>query len=145
MRCQHCRREIGTGEPVYRLSLLRGHPWAVEGPFGDVVVRYVCADCNDPTKNQWLQGRHWGEPTPCRNCGRSVIHDTVRKAPKHIVCGPDCRRAVYTAQARAHYRKNQQHCQTCGKLFQPTRADAQFCSSPCRQRAYRQRPHAAAT
>lgn len=30
-------------------------------------------------------------------------------------------------------------CATCGTAFTPPRADARYCSSPCRQRAYRMR------
>jgi protein-arginine kinase activator protein McsA len=30
-------------------------------------------------------------------------------------------------------------CEDCGTTFTATRHDARFCSSPCRQRAYRQR------
>ena len=33
----------------------------------------------------------------------------------------------------------QPHCVSCGRRFQPTRSDAVYCSSPCRQRAYRAR------
>jgi len=32
-------------------------------------------------------------------------------------------------------------CSACGKAFQPARADAQYCSDTCRQRARRQRAH----
>jgi len=30
-------------------------------------------------------------------------------------------------------------CEDCGKSFEPTRADAQYCSDACRQTAYRRR------
>jgi hypothetical protein len=30
-------------------------------------------------------------------------------------------------------------CDQCGEAFTPTRSDARYCSSPCRQRAYRRR------
>jgi hypothetical protein len=30
-------------------------------------------------------------------------------------------------------------CDQCGGQFEPTRSDARYCSSPCRQRAYRRR------
>ena len=105
----------------------------------DLVVRYVCAGCNDPTKHIWLQFRRWRGPMSCQSCDRAVIHDTVRKVPKHVVCGPACRLAVYAALARKKRRLSKRACPTCGKLFPPKRTDALFCSSPCRQRAYRQR------
>jgi hypothetical protein len=34
-------------------------------------------------------------------------------------------------------------CDTCSGAFEPTRRDARYCSSTCRQRAYRQRKSAA--
>jgi hypothetical protein len=30
-------------------------------------------------------------------------------------------------------------CQACGESFTPTRSDGRYCSSPCRQKAYRRR------
>ena len=33
----------------------------------------------------------------------------------------------------------QPHCVSCGRRFRPRRSDAVYCSSPCRQRAYRAR------
>ena len=33
----------------------------------------------------------------------------------------------------------ERRCRTCGELFGHTRSDAAYCSSACRQRAYRQR------
>jgi hypothetical protein len=30
-------------------------------------------------------------------------------------------------------------CEACGESFTPTRSDGRYCSSPCRQRAYRRR------
>ena len=139
MQCQHCRREITEGEAVYRLSLFCGHPWAMQAAHWDMVVRYVCGTCCDPTKVSWLQGREWRLPMSCKGCGRSIIHDTVRKVPKHVVCGPECRMAVYARHARERRKKRERPCQNCGKPFVPKRADALTCSSPCRQRAYRLR------
>ena len=36
-------------------------------------------------------------------------------------------------------RKGPCACETCGAPFTPTRSDGRYCSSPCRQKAYRQR------
>jgi hypothetical protein len=30
-------------------------------------------------------------------------------------------------------------CEACGEAFTPTRSDGRYCSSPCRQKAYRRR------
>jgi hypothetical protein len=151
MRCEHCQREIPESGPVYRLSLSPGHPWAtksglIEGKMHwewDQLVQSVCDSCRQD-RDVELWRRDWRPAEPCRNCGRPVSHDTARKVPKHVVCSPDCRRAVYAALARARRSLPQAICQTCGKLFPPSRIDARFCSSPCRQRAYRQRQHAKA-
>jgi hypothetical protein len=36
-------------------------------------------------------------------------------------------------------RLRQFSCDQCGRYFEPSRSDARYCSSPCRQKAYRQR------
>jgi hypothetical protein len=60
-----------------------------------------------------------------------------RRVPWFVVCGADCRRAVYAARTR---RRNPDYrCQSCGALFSPKRTDALFCSPACRQRDYRGR------
>jgi hypothetical protein len=39
----------------------------------------------------------------------------------------------------------EQSCEQCERPFEPTRADAKFCSAACRQRAYRERRRGLAT
>jgi len=140
MQCQHCRKEIGYGEPIYRLQLWDGHPWVPL--IHATVIRHFCADCS--TCEPWIQGCKWHSSRPCHSCGRPVFHGARRGVPRHVSCSPECRRAVYAARAREQRRKGERPCQTCGKPFQPKRTDALTCSDACRQRAYRQRQHAEA-
>lgn len=104
--------------------------------------------------------RMWIEPTPCARCARLVSNDKTSADPRRFVrdwhysgeaeasaprtfCSDDCRRAVFRLEARAKRlaeRGDQEHpCETCHQLFTPRRADARYCSSACRQRAYRAR------
>lgn len=69
----------------------------------------------------------------CEHCGRPV---QLKKHRRHVFCSGACARAYYNAQ-RARVVHAIQACAQCGKGFEPTRADAKFCSSACRQRAHR--------
>jgi hypothetical protein len=53
-----------------------------------------------------------------------VLLDTRRKVPLFIVCGHECRRAVYAEQTRLRRKRSNRSCRTCGEPFAPKRADA---------------------
>ena len=135
MQCEHCRKSVADGEPVYRLSLHCGHPWALTG-FCDQVVRHVCAECSAHT---WMSHHQWRPAVTCQGCGRPVFHDTVRKVLLHPICGEDCRKVVRARLARERRVKPNLVCPICGEPFKPRRTDVLFCKPACRQRAYRQR------
>lgn len=72
--------------------------------------------------------RHeWEEPIPM---GRAV----------HTFCGEKCRRTFFGRKRRT---VAERACEVCRQTFTPKRADARYCSAPCRQRAYRTRKAAA--
>jgi hypothetical protein len=97
----------------------------------------LLAACSELSHNRWHPAQ------PCEQCGRPVIFQGSRRIPFHAVCGDGCRYAVKLAQARARsaQRRPKATCETCGEAFTAKRTHARFCSSPCRQRAYRQRRH----
>jgi hypothetical protein len=137
MQCARCRKRVSDGAPIWRVSIGYGlmyYPPAVQS---------WCAACAAT-----LAGRRWHPEQPCEQCGRPVFFTASRRIPLHAVCGDACRSAVKLAQARTRRartsRQRQATCMACGTLFSPRRTDALFCSSPCRQRAYRQRQHAEA-
>jgi hypothetical protein len=61
-------------------------------------------------------------------------------------CSDSCRRAVFCTEAKAKRlaaRSDlERRCSVCHRRFTPRRADAQTCSSACRQKAYRNRKSA---
>jgi hypothetical protein len=130
MNCDNCRQPIADDAPVYRLY----ENW---GSYGRGVHGWVCERCGErvPTPKE--------PPVPCIICGRPVIYDARRRA-EFAVCSERCSRvAVFERQkARAQRKKpapEQRTCAVGGQLFIPKRKDAAFCSSACRQKAYRDR------
>ena len=94
----------------------------------------------------------WSEPHSCVGCGRTVRFNVARQRfiPRYVTCSAfDCRRAAKIVaqrerRGRVHDLTHDCRCHWCCKPFMPTRTDALYCSSPCRQRAYRRRRHAEA-
>ena len=135
MQCPNCKKTIGPTEPTYLVSVGYGDYWMrkVGG-----AIAFFCAECADKTRG-WQGASAWHEPLPCVHCQRTVFHDAARRIPKHVVCSKECRQAVYYAVVRARRRRPKRDCSTCAEPFQPKRTDALYCSSACRQRAYRLR------
>jgi hypothetical protein len=134
MQCELCRESIAESEPIYRLSLAYSHGFIEVG-----AVAHACARCIDG--RPLFKRRQWCESIPCDHCARPVIYDRYREVPLRVTCGPECRRAVRSAQARARRacRRREWRCRSCGKMFPPKRTDALFCSGACRQRSYKRR------
>jgi hypothetical protein len=75
-----------------------------------------------------------GTQSHCAICGRSFTGDRRRRT-----CGKlSCQRALHTMNAHS-LRPPPRVCIICGVEFMSARGNARYCSSPCRQRAYRQR------
>ena len=165
MRCDNCHRPVPDDATIWRVS--------VGYSVNSSAVQSWCAACWEsrfgprkilpPEAENWSEDRRqsllrayaeiphfrWHPAQACEHCGRPVIFHAVRRIPLHAVCGDACRYAVKLAQARARYARRERPrpqvvCMTCGRPFQPKRANATTCSSTCRQRAYR-RQHAEAT
>jgi hypothetical protein len=155
MRCAICKRETLADEPVYRLR--RGHDGsrtAWRDMFGDRAIVTACARCreNPPPSDRTGVGslftfagfdrEHWLPPKPCSHCGRPVIVDQYRGSQRYIVCGDQCRIAIYNANARKKYERRQlpeRCCAVCDRPFAPRRSDALYCSAACKQKEYRRR------
>jgi len=108
---------------------------------------------------------HWTTPGPCLGCGRLVAHprnarwrrrsrdwehhgDPGLPAVPRVFCSTDCKRRVLSVEARgrrlaAAAERGKLRCVVCEREFEATRHDARYCSSGCRQRAYRKRKAAA--
>jgi hypothetical protein len=99
----------------------------------------------------------WHPARPCEGCARPVVnHKSVRPgyrrengwiqtedyAPRdswRIFCSERCRRAVFGAEQKAKREHDPIDCPVCHERVDARRRDARYCSSACRQRAYRER------
>jgi hypothetical protein len=127
--CGQCGRAIADGEPV-RVT------WVYVGDGG--VRAPTCADC--PQRSLLERDSDFLDPEPCHGCGRMVAVRTRRGQRKVVACSERCawtarnrRRATVAAILR------RRRCLACNEAFAAPRSDARYCSSACRQRAYRQR------
>ena len=131
MQCPSCHRDLTDSEPVHLV-----HRVSLSWQQTCSVTRLVCRAC----AAQIGKYCEWQTPRTCEGCGRVVVHDTRRSAPEHAICGEACRRSVRASLARERrQRRRRPRVCLCGIKFKPQRSDAVFCSSTCRQRAYRQR------
>ena len=115
--CGSCGRDLAAGEPVWRLRGRRR--W----------LQPICADC------RWCYAPWSG---PCGYCGRTV-HELRYRAMRF--CSTACSDR-YTADFRRERRaaaRAGRRCEQCAELLDAGRVDARYCSSACRQKAYRQR------
>lgn len=106
---------------------------------------------------QTCHPRSWRAPRPCEGCERPVVnHVSVRPGYRRdgwyvrtldygdegtwrVFCSERCRRAVFRVEKKLNRQRELVNCATCGERVDARRADSRYCSSACRQRAYRRR------
>jgi hypothetical protein len=127
--CGKCKRPLADGAAVTRLRI------AV--PVAPFVLRWrmhvLCKRCSP--KRDYENGK-------CEGCARLVRMVRNRRRRRHVFCSEACEVNVQSARARtarAEVRGASKPCQLCGEHFEPTRKDSCYCSSACRQKAYRRR------
>src|SRR5262245_46376784 len=126
--CAKCQRSLKPEEPIWRAKHTIGyHPF-------QAWLAPVCSDCRSDRHSYW-------DPLPCGGCGRPVHNITFQPPPSCCFCCQRCAPAARAARARERRRlaRCDRSCERCGETFEPKRADAKFCSSACRQAAYRHR------
>jgi hypothetical protein len=130
-QCASCGRALSAGAPIWRQDLSLG-----PGIFGRwrYTVAPVCEQCCSEYTDFRL-------PCPCEGCGRPVHQQADARFRYHLFCCEKCEQAARATAARQRRSdaRGTRSCETCGETFEPTRADSRFCSSACRQRAYRNR------
>jgi hypothetical protein len=142
MECQSCRCEVADDAPIYRIAVPPRHPafWR-RLPYGS--IRYICADCvTGPTARAQSFDRRWHPGGRCRHCARPVFCDARRKIPRILTCGDQCHLAFYVARARQRHwlpKRACVACEVCCADLEFKRPDARYCSTACKQTAYRQR------
>ncbi len=70
----------------------------------------------------------------CRRCRRPFYGALMRR-----YCSELCGEATRNARRDRTRDRTARSCEDCGDRFTPPRSDGQYCSSACRQRAYRKR------
>lgn len=125
--CAVCGADLAPGAGVVRRRVFLGHGM---GGGNRWTVAPVCGPCGD-----WWD---WDGLATCVTCDRPVV-DLARTARRHWrpACCLACARAASNVQRRVVHQERA--CSSCGGGFTPSRADATYCSSPCRQRCYRRR------
>lgn len=75
-------------------------------------------------------------PAPCASCGRAVIRN-ADPLLQRVTCSHSCSTSL--TRTRNGGKGSGQPCDTCGTPVTQGRADSRYCSSACRQKAYRKR------
>ncbi|WOC15392.1 hypothetical protein MP213Fo_08450 [Pseudochrobactrum sp. MP213Fo] len=131
--CGSCKRPIEANEAVWRMRINHRR-----SPFG--VRTYDTLPCCEActVAQKW---RIFEDPAPCEHCARPVHNEWRQIDRKHVYCCTKCEQKAQISvakQKRTNARETRQ-CMECSQTFPPVRIDAKFCSSPCRQKAYRKR------
>jgi len=103
------------------------------------------------------------ERQPCEGCGRGVFnHIALRPGYRRlsrgwyatghyaepalrVFCSDRCARTTFNAESKAKRAdRDPVDCPACGERVDSRRRDSRYCSSACRQRAYRARARAGA-
>jgi hypothetical protein len=139
--CHHCRTAFTHGQTRY--PILSGINWG--GGWG---LASVCMDCfkcaavEEATKLQRHQHK-------CEGCFEPMLTVLNACAGQWRVCSPRCYQPVYRKRRHGRdsvvaWKGHRQDCAVCKKPLeerrgQHKRKDAVYCSSKCRQWAYRRR------
>jgi len=145
--CADCGEAFPDDVPIYRRMVSQ---WTrVQG--GRLVgsrrsrVAPVCEGCKCP--GEW--DLHWDQNAvcnlydvlgsdPCMGCERAVYQSSLR-ARRWSYCSHDCRDKALREAHALRMAQRRFECAGCGEEYEPTRSDARYCSSRCRQAAYRVR------
>jgi hypothetical protein len=134
--CGKCGDDLADGEPVWR-QRRSGVP--------------TCrACCPDPDVREVWGTARWLGPLPCDGCSRPVYfrgNDTQRyrreagRFVRWVVCSTRCYQDVKHREQKAKRAADREpiDCGVCGERIDARRRDTSFCSSACRQKAYRTR------
>ena len=145
-RCAYCGRAIAASEPIGLVHV------AHDGTFGPSFTYAAVGFCcywegeNDPHR-RYPARRQYAAKRQCTYCGR-VVWDARVTLPARSFCCTQCRNRFYqkmTLQQRER-EKNPLSitCNVCcGAIPDSKRGDVRYCSSACRQKAYRQRKQGA--
>jgi hypothetical protein len=163
-RCATCDEPFRVGDVIH---LLRGYR-QISAPVLPYCAEHRCTQYDGHHNRDAREGyhykgctcedQHWTSAEPCVGCGRLVAyprnagwrrvrdwsyHGEAEPAKPRVFCGRECKRRVRAIEAKsrrlAARAERSTRCEICDEPFTSKRADARYCSSACRQRAYRER------
>jgi hypothetical protein len=134
--CYYCRLRFSPGQMRYRIMQALPSGW---GP------ALLCMDCFKAETDESCLGYGATRHTiRCSGCNEYI--NTIRN-PRYRqwrCCSNRCYQRDYRKRRRGlrsvvEWKCRQPKCKACHKPFQPSRTDAVYCSSGCRQWTYRRR------
>jgi len=157
--CSSCRRDVRSDEPLYRmLPRTRGLAYCA----ACWAARYPGSYASEPfhvTPAAWGERREWDDPgwdglcrcaarlvesysgivdgepySRCEGCGRLLGRTNYWP---ESTCSDECAQSARNQRRRVA--RTERRCEECESVFTPPRADTKYCSSACRQKAYRSR------
>jgi hypothetical protein len=168
--CATCGRDVSEGEPVAffgrftllpeagaaRMVMADKHQCAACAGFDavDKGYRCSCVSCGRPFLRASAGVRRVSAATWIRRVHRAAETGTpppsayyVTRHRHRLFCRSWCEWSYYNkrrSEIRELIRTAGRTCAECQAPFEPPRSDARYCSSACRQRAYRRRQSEAA-
>ena len=131
--CTYCLVKVPYPHAIFR-GYVRHEEDITEG-WGYSLIT-LCMDCaqdeddviSKSVKNCGVVSRF------CKCCQRPIAFGNWHRHIKEY-----CSRTCYDRHRHQRHRTETLTCHTCNETFTPKRADSKYCSSKCRQKAYRQR------
>lgn len=155
--CANCSCDHGRAW-LCELCRPAGGQWEYDARFRDsyYVKRWACPEAGEGHRDLYCQECHprtWVKGT-CPGCERTVNtrpHANLRYQDDDfrlkVFCSQRCRSRfnhdrASTRRLEKRIEAGPVHCAECDEVMEARRSDSTFCSSACRQRAYRQRRRA---
>jgi hypothetical protein len=135
LACRDCWRVLDRDEVVYVSSLwpyVSGH-----GPYG---ARVSCEPC-ERRKDATFADRSYWPARPCRVCERPTrLYRSRSREPRICCCSSPCLNAYLRERQRQRRPLiSPRDCASCQQPFKPKQRRGIYCSSRCRQQAFRDR------
>lgn len=147
--------------------VLENAAWRCEGWRDRAVCGHVFEAGDRVARFRWGGGGRWHLKTRCAECESlaatstyaveceggcgllvvSLFYNDPRRAFSARKLYRTCSRRCTEIAAKNRQRKERElrRCEKCGEEFAPSRSDAHYCSSRCKQKAYRERLKAGAS
>ena len=121
--CGRTGRELSPDESVIRTKIA-----------GKTTI--IGIDAANSSEKRW----HTRAET-CRVCNRQVfiISDKIKRQSIFCCKNHELIFAATLSRVKRDLKRGDATCKHCGQQFKPKRTDSAYCSSPCRQAAYRKR------